>query len=303
MPRLSLGAIEVPYDGSEATRVFLLLGHPVSHSLSPRFQAAAFGALGLDAVYLACDVPPAALPAAMAALRDAAATGVLGGANVTIPHKTTVPAFLDDVDRQARVAGACNTIVVAPSAPAPRLLGHNTDVDGLLAVLEAEAVRPAGRPAVILGSGGMARAAVVAAARAGAAELRVLSRAAAKGQTMLAAVAAGMIEAPPRWRCASLDAVPPGFLDDAALLVQATSLGLGAGDPAPLVLRGAPRDLFVLETIYNPAETVFLRVARRAGLRAVNGLGLLVSQGAASLQLWCAREPPLRVMRRSVGLE
>ncbi len=307
MPRRSvaLGGSEIPYEGTASTRLFVLLGHPVAHSLSPRFQGAALRALGLDAVYLACDVTPEALPAALSALRAAAATGLLAGVNFTLPHKSAVLPFLDDLDAQARWVGACNCLVVsaAKEDPAPRLLGYNTDVDAVLDVLEAEAVTVAGKPVVVVGAGGMARAAVVAALRAGAAEVRVVSRSLERAQTMLDALAAGWAGAVPRWRSAPLAALPPGFFDDAVLLVQATSLGLAAGDPSPVALQGAPSGLFVLETIYHPATTPLLRAAQQARLRGVNGLGLLVAQGAAALRVWCAREPPLQVMRQSVGLE
>lgn len=303
---VTVGGMEIPFEGTAATRVFLLLGHPVAHSLSPRFQGAALHALGLDAVYLPCDVAPEALPAAMASLRTAAAAGRLGGANVTLPHKSAVLPLLDDVDPQVRLAGACNSVIVAAAAPsqaAPRLLGYNTDVDGVLAVLESESVSVDGRPVVVLGSGGMARAASVAALRAGAAEVRVLSRSARRGRGMLEDLARGFGAAPARYRWAQMESVPSDYLDDAALLVQATSLGLDAHDPSPLSLQGAPAGLFVLETIYNPVTTAFLRAAQRARLRSSNGLGLLVAQGAAALRLWCSCEPPLQVMRRSVGLD
>ena len=304
MPRATLrvGARHLEYAGTVDTQVFLILGHPVAHSWSPVFQSAALRALGLDAVYLAADIAPAALPAALADLRTATVSGRLGGANVTVPHKRAVLPFLDELDDDARQTGAVNTIVCTPAAG--RLwTGANTDVEGLRRSLDDAGVSLGSRPVVVVGAGGMARAAVAAAVRAGAPEVRVAARDARSATALWHEVAAASSGSLPRFVASGLDAAAARLLEGAGLLVQATSLGLGASDPSPLGLEAAPPDLFVFEAIYNPPETALLRAARARGLRCCNGLGMLVHQGAQALHRWTGADPPLAVMRRSVGLD
>ena len=294
---LQVGRCRLEYAATTRTRVFLLLGHPVAHSLSPQLQSAALHALSLDAVYLAADIAPTDLPQALADLR-AAGTRV-GGANVTVPHKRTVVPFLDALEADARLAGAVNTVVCAPDG----WRGANTDIEGLRRSLDDAGVVAAARPLVVLGAGGMARAAVVMALAAGASEVRVVARDPARAAALTDAIGAAWPGKLPRFVHAGLAAPPAGILDGASVLVQATSLGLARGDPSPMALVHPPPDLFVFEAVYTPAETALLRAARAAGLRCTNGLGMLVHQGARALHLWTGREPPLAVMRRSVGLD
>ena len=305
MQRLQLGPRSLAYAGGPSTRLFVLLGHPVAHSLSPLFQQAALGALALDAVYLAADIEAEHLPPVLAELRQAMASGRVGGANLTLPHKQSVLPHLHALEENARLAGAVNTLVAAPAlAPGGGvgLRGHNTDIDGLRQCLDEAGVSLAGAVVLVLGAGGMARAAVVAALGAGAATVRVLARAPERARDLLASVAAVWPEALPPCAHGGLDPLPPGVLDDATVLVQCTSLGLQEDDPSPLSLRGAPPGLFVLDAVYAPQPTALLRDARQAGLRASDGLGLLLHQGARSLQLWTGLAPPLESMRRSLGL-
>jgi len=301
--QLELAGRRIDYSGTEHSKVFVLLGHPVAHSLSPRFQTAAVAAMGLDAVYLAADILPERLPQAMQDLRAGVVAARIVGVNVTLPHKRTTLQYLDAVDDTARLAGAVNTLVCTAQPGAAVLRGHNTDVDGLATSLDEHRVRIAGAPVVILGAGGMARSAVVVALRAGAASVRVLARRGDAARDMLDSIAASWPGALPVLEHAELARVPPRWLDDAALLVQATSLGLEPEEPGPLSLAAAPPGMFVFEAIYRPAETALLRAARGAGLRSTNGLGMLVHQGALALRLWTGLEPPIDVMRSSVGLD
>ncbi len=301
--QLELAGRRIDYSGTENSKVFVLLGHPVAHSLSPRFQTAAIAAMGLDAVYLAADILPEQLPQALQDLRAGVVSARIVGVNVTLPHKRTTMQYLDAVDDTARGTGAVNTLVCTARPGAALLRGHNTDVDGLAASLDEHRVRMAGAPVVILGAGGMARSAVVVALRAGAASVRVLARRGDAARDMLDSIAASWPGPLPVLEHAALARIPPRWLDDAALLVQATSLGLDPGDPSPLALRAPPPGMFVFEAIYRPAETALLRAARGAGLRSTNGLGMLVHQGALALRLWTGLEPPIDVMRSSVGLD
>jgi shikimate dehydrogenase len=307
MPTIRIGAEAVPYEGSPATRLYVLLGSPVAHSLSPRLQTAALRAVGLDAAFVACEVAPHELPEALRRLRQAAEAGRVGGANVTVPHKTAVLALLDDLDDEARATGAVNTIRIeaGPRAAAHdlRCVGHNTDVPGLVAALAEAGMELAGAHVVVLGAGGMARAAVRAALGQGAASIRVCSRSPWRAQEMLDDLAGAWTGRLPHLACAGLEAPAADLLHGAQVLIQATPLGLAPDDPSPVSLADAPADLGVFDSVYGAAETALVRQARARGLRAANGLGMLVHQGAAAFELWTGRRAPLAVMRRSVGLD
>lgn len=300
--QIQIGPKPTIFQGTERTQVFGLVGHPLSHTLSPRMQQAAFDALGLDAVYLAFDVPPEALGEAWLQLLAAAEQEVLGGLNVTLPHKRSLLARVHGVDAVARQVGAVNVLRFGRPGGAVFVEGCNTDVEGLLRALEEQGVSMQGMPVVIVGTGGMAHAAVVAARQAGAAEIRVLARAPERAAAMLQDVASTWLDPLPGMRWGSLGGDPRWALADAAVLVQATSLGLHRRDPSPLSLQHASQAMFVFETIYQPSETALLREARAAGLAGVNGLGMLLHQGSAALRLWTGSEAPLAVMRQSLDL-
>lgn len=264
-----------------ARRVFLL-GHPLGHSLSPAFQNAAFRAAGIDATYALADVPPAALPAAIAGLR---AADVLG-ANVTVPYKQAVIPHLDDVNADARALGAVNTIVNRQG----RLHGMNTDLPGFAADLRARGVAVAGAPVVVLGAGGAARAVVAALVRMDAGRIVLANRTRARADAIAAQY--------PQTITATLlnDPALPMALRDTALLVNATAAGLHGDDaPVPLALLDhLPASATVYDLIYRP--TALLRAATARGLHASDGLGMLIHQGALAWEQWTGRPAPLAVM-------
>ncbi len=296
---LRLGPLAVEIDGHPSTRVYLLLGDPVAHSRSPRMQNAAFRAVGLDATYAACAVPPAALQAVCDDLRRAA--GRIGGANVTVPHKQAILPFLDGLDSTAALAGAVNTIRVVAGPHHSELHGGNTDVEGLGRALAEFGVTLARARLVVVGAGGMARAAVVAAFRAGALEVRVCNRDPLRAQDLLDAVSTAWTSRLPALACGGLDAAP-SWLADADLLVHATSLGLHPGDPTAFSLANAHPDLFVYDTVYGATTTPLVQEATARGLGAADGRTLLLHQGAASFTLWTGLEAPLAAMRAALDL-
>jgi shikimate dehydrogenase len=269
-----------------STRLAAVIGSPVRHSLSPAMHNAAFAELGLDWVYVALEVAPGDVPAAVAGMR---ALG-FGGLSVTIPHKAAVLAEVDETSEAAAAVGAVNTVVPLGDG---RLRGENTDVGGFLASLADEAFDPAGRPCLVVGAGGAARAVVHALAQAGAAEVVVLNRSPHRARA-----AAELARAVGR----------VGAAHDVAkvdLVVNATPLGMaGAGADAdalpldPSVLR--PGQL-VVDLVPNPAVTPLLRAAEAAGARVAGGLGMLVHQGALAFELWTGRPAPLAVMRRAAA--
>ena len=240
-----------------ATRLVALLGHPVSHSLSPRMQNAAFAARALDWAYVACDVDPDALHAAVAGLR---ALG-FAGANVTIPHKGAVAEFCDKLDDLSRRSGAVNTLVFREG----RIVGANTDGPAV-----AGAVDPPSAHVLVLGRGGGARAVAVALEDAGAASVRLASRS---------------------------DADWPPVDDDATILVNATPLR----DETPVTPR-AHQQVVDLAYRTDGHPTALVAAAREAGCTTVvDGLEILVRQGAAAFELWTGVPAPLEVMRAAVA--
>lgn len=267
-----------------------LLAHPAGHSLSPVMHQAAFAALGIKARYEAWDVPPQALPDAVAHLRG---PGVLG-ANVTIPHKQSVIALLDDVTDAAAAVGAVNTVI----NDGGRLIGHNTDAPGFLQALLETGFDPAGKRVLLLGAGGAARAVAYALLTTGVGDLCVFNRSQDKAQAL----------AEDFRPLGAVDVLTPDRLEpavcEAELLVNATSVGMlhSGSDPdvSPLPVGVLPRRGLVCDLIYRPARTRLLRDAEAAGLATLNGVAMLVYQGAAALSAWLGIEAPVAVMRTAV---
>jgi len=260
-------------DGS--TRVFALLGDPVAHSLSPAMQNAAFRALGLPAAYVPLRCTAADLPSLLRALARAG-----GGGNVTVPHKEAAGSALDDRSELVGTVGACNTFW----AEEGRVVGDNTDVDGLLAALDR--LEPPEGPWLVAGTGGGARAAVVAASRRGVA-LSVASRSDARRRTFES------------WmeECGVALASP----EECRVLLNATPLGLADGDALPS-LPATPSAEVALDMVYARGETRWVRSVRARGLRAADGREMLVAQGAAALERWFPKvHAPVEVMRAAVA--
>lgn len=274
-------APSLPAAGSRRLGV---IGDPVAHSLSPAIHGAALAALGVDASYARWQTPAPGLPARVAGLR---AADVLG-ANVTVPHKLAVMAHLDAVSPLARRAGAVNTVVHRDG----RLTGDNTDVAGFVASLGEACPDAGGRAALVLGAGGAARAVVLALEQLGVGRIAVANRDPERARRLADDLA------PTPVRPVAADAATLGReLPPATLVVNATSAGWRPGEaPLPLDLldRLAP-GAFVVDLTYR--DTALLAAARDRGLAALDGLGMLVHQGARSLELWLGRPAPVAVMR------
>ncbi len=296
---IHVGAQPTPYDGGPRTRVFVLLGHPVQHSLSPVFQNAALRALGLDAVYVAVDVPSDELGAAVARLRDATRAGQLGGVNVTVPHKTAILEHLDALDDTARAVGAVNTVCVTTRGGQAWLQGRNTDVEGVQRALGDAGISMRDAAVVVVGAGGAARAAAWAALQARAATLGVVNRTPENARDLLETLLVRAPDRRPATYAGGFDLLSAERLREARVLVQTTSLGMRAADPSPVALDDASHELFVLEMIYA-RESALLHQARTLGLRCADGRDMLVHQGAASLRAWTHHEPPVELMKRSL---
>jgi len=269
---------------SSATKLAAVIGSPVRHSVSPAIHNAAFGATGLDWVFLAAEVTPEGVEAAIAGVR---AMGMWGGLSVTMPLKASVAGLLDDLSPEAKALGAVNTVVTRGGA----LVGHNTDGPGLLACLDEDAAwQPAGQRVVVLGAGGAARAVARAMAEAGARDVVIVARRPEAAAD--AAVVAG----------GAARAGTPADVPKADVIVNATPVGMaGAGSPDALPLDPTflTASQLVVDLVYHPAETLLLAAARARGATTVGGLGMLVHQAALAFELWTDVAPPLDVMRQA----
>jgi shikimate dehydrogenase len=254
---------------SPATALCGIVLHPAGHTRSPAMHNAAYAALGIDAVFVAFDVAPERLGAAIAGAR---ALGIRQLA-VSLPHKEAVIAHLDEVDATARRIGAVNTVTLREG----RLVGSNTDWIGLARALERE-TQLAGQKAVVLGAGGTARAAVFALRERGA-RVTVLNRTHARAEALVRELGAE--------RAAPLDALARLEWD---VLVNTTSVGLRSEDsPVPA---HALRAGVVFDAVYDPPETRLLRDARARGARTVGGKWMLVEQAVEQIRLWTGKDAP-----------
>jgi shikimate dehydrogenase len=254
-------------------------------------QEAAFGALGLNWRYLTVEVPPARLRDAMLGVR---AFG-MRGLNLTIPHKVAVMEHLDEIAPDAAVIGAVNTV----RREGDRLIGENTDGKGFLHGMRVDAgFDPERRRVVVLGAGGAARAVVTELVLAGAADVLVLNRSSQRGEEMVADLAA-KTGGPIRFEAWRGDYRVSGDVD---LLVNATSIGLYPDTEAmpPVDLSGARPGMLVSDAVFNLPETRLLAAARRRGLAVLDGLSMLVYQGAIGFRLWTGQEAPVAVMKQAL---
>ncbi len=258
-----------------------LIGYPVRHSLSPAFQQAAFDALGLEVRYELWPTSPDQMSERVAGLRS---HDILG-ANVTVPHKQRAFDLVDSVSDLARRAGAVNTIL----KQGDDLQGDNTDVAGFLAPLKSRQLEPSEMKVVVLGAGGAARAVVVALQAARCPNIVVANRTPQRAAA-LAQELGGMIE------ICGLDEELNLQLRRADMLVNATSVGWEA-DQLPLdeqALRALHPAAVVYDLTYR--QTTLLSVAARNGHPTLDGLEMLVAQGAESFRLWTGENPPLALM-------
>jgi shikimate dehydrogenase len=274
-------------------RAVLLIGDPVGHSVSPAMQRAAFAATGLEGwTYEARRTPPGRLEATWRELRTppgrVAGDGSLAGMNVTIPHKEAVMALVDEVAPHARRAGSVNTVVMDGSG---RAIGDSTDGAGFLAALRLVDGRPR-RRAVVLGTGGAARA-VAAALRGVGSAVLVLGRNPAAGER----IAKDLDVTFEPWTPGH-DGLLRRALRGADLVANATPVG--ADDPAesPLPETVVPDPgTTVFDLVYRPRRTRLLEQAAAAGCAVVEGIEMLIEQGARSFQMWTGLAAPVDVMR------
>lgn len=278
-----------------STKKVGLIGWPVEHSFSPRMHNAAFQEANLDWVYLPLPVVPQAA-AVEKALQGLPALGFIG-ANVTIPHKQTVLPLVSKISHTALAVGAVNTLTVVGDAS---IAGDNTDVDGFLAPLLKVAGCLQGSRALVLGAGGAARSVLYGLAKAGCSYLAVYNRTASRAEQLLA----GLKEVLVGRECKVLKN-PDQVLKEAravSIVVNSTSLGMFPHiESSPMPEKFPWRSsLIAYDLVYNPRETLFLNQARSGGATCINGLEMLLFQGAKSFEIWTGREPHIESMRHQL---
>ncbi|HET9022765.1 MAG TPA: shikimate dehydrogenase [Ornithinibacter sp.] len=250
---------------------------------------AAYTHHGIDARYLNCEVPPGALGDAVAGAR---AMG-WAGFNCSLPHKVSVIDHLDLLAESAEVIGAVNTVVATDGD----LVGHNTDGQGFMESLRT-VVDPAGLEVVVLGAGGAARAVAVETALAGAASVLVVNRNERRGAELARVVTAGT-GVPAAYVPWDQPYAVPTTCD---VLVNATSVGFGDGDALVDIEVDTLREgLVVADVVVSPPRTALLRAAEARGARTLDGLGMLVGQGALAVRHWTGVEPDRDVMRAAAA--
>lgn len=264
------------------TKLYGIIGNPVRHSLSPMIHNGAFKRLGWNAVYLAFEVKK--IDEALKGIRGLGVKGV----SVTIPFKTEVIPFLDKIEGMAKKIGAVNTIVNRGG----KLIGYNTDCDGALEALE-EKMSLRGKRVVLLGAGGAARAIGFGLMERGC-QLIVVNRSEKRGNGLS--------------RALGCDYLPISFLAkmkagelEADVMINATSVGMfPRNKKTPVPKRLLKQGMMVMDIVYQPLETKLLREAKEKGCLTINGLEMLVRQGAVQFEIWTGRRPDLKQMRNDL---
>jgi shikimate dehydrogenase len=274
-----------------ATHLCAVYGSPIRHSASPAMHNAAFAALGLNWRYLAFEVNPKNLRAAI----EGAKAMNFAGLNLTVPHKLLALEMLDALDESAKKWGAVNTIKFEMAGGGKiSTHGFNTDADAIVAALREELkLGLRGAKVLLLGAGGAGRTAALKVASENVAELFLVNRTQSKAKEI-----AGEIKKqfPPVKVSVGF---PKASVD---LILNATSLGLKANDASPLDEKqfSLKQTRAVYDMIYSPAETALLKAAKTAGCKTANGLGMLLHQGAKAFEIWTGKPAPLDVMRRAL---
>ncbi|MBL7126064.1 MAG: shikimate dehydrogenase [Dehalococcoidales bacterium] len=271
------------------TKVCGIIGDPIEHSMSPVMHNAAFKALGLDYVYFPFHVQRGELPGAIAGIRALNVVGL----NVTIPHKEAVIPLLDRLEPLAERMGAVNTIVNEGGL----LTGHNTDAPGFMQALRSKGIDHEGKSILILGAGGASKGISFILAEAGA-SLVILNRTVTRAEE-LASQIAQYYHRRPEALTLSEENLARG-LDGADVLVNTTSVGMVPDvnqTPVPASLLN--HNLVVCDIVYNPLETKLLREAKVAGARTIDGLDMLVWQGALAFEKWTGQKAPFEVMKQA----
>jgi len=262
-----------------------VVGNPIAHSLSPAIHNAWIVAAGLDAEYEPFLAPLDDFAGFVADLRDKGVRGV----NVTIPFKEEALALASTPSDLARMAGAANVLVFHDGG----IRADNTDGKGLLEALATQGFQPGDGPAVILGAGGAARGAAAALVLAGSPQVRIVNRTRERAHALAASLGDKVLD---------YQHAEDAFAD-AAVIINATSLGLGGGEGPHAPFECAPGSAVVMDMVYKPLVTDFLDKAAERGHPTVDGLEMLIGQAKPSFEAFFGRPPPAGIDVRAIALE
>jgi shikimate dehydrogenase len=286
---MTSGKFHAPILISGRTGVTAVFGDPVEHSMSPAMHNAAYAMLGLGRVYLAFHVSPEKLRSATQAIL---ALGILG-VNLTVPHKEAAARMLKNLSAEAKLLRAVNCVVNEGG----KLRGDNTDARGLEQDLRDLKIDLRGRLALVIGAGGAAASAILACSRLGATRIAIANRTRSRAVNLARRFHSSRIGLMPR----GLDALhDEAILADAAIILNATSMGLTTGSFAPLDYAATSEDCFFYDLIYRAEPTPFLREAIALGRPHADGAGMLINQGELAFELFNRVAPPRGVMRRAL---
>jgi shikimate dehydrogenase len=276
-----------------------VFGDPIAHSLSPAMQNAALTEGKMEMQYGRFHIRAEELREALQLIRDLHFVGV----NLTVPHKIAALGMMDELDPEAAEIGAVNTIAVRDG----RLVGFNTDAAGFARALRSEfSIDLRDLRVLLLGAGGAARAVAVQCARAQCERLAIVARDVEKAEALTKLVRSAFTGPRVLGPVARLEVVPwrenalRSQLEHTDLVVNATPLGLQPNDPEVLPVTLLQPHLFVFDTVYAARPTRLVKNATEAGARAIDGLPMLLQQGARAFEIWFQREAPVEVMRRAL---
>ncbi|AEH07337.1 shikimate dehydrogenase [Methanothermococcus okinawensis] len=268
------------------TKMLGLIGHPVEHSLSPIMHNAALRDKNLNYVYLAFDVLPENLKYVVDGLKS---LGTVDGFNVTIPHKVNIMKYLDEIDREAEFIGAVNTVKIANN----KAVGYNTDGLGARRSLEEEIGKVENKNILIVGAGGAARAVAFEFAKNN--NLTIINRTVEKAE-LLSKEISEKLNKPIYYNNLDVD------IDDFDIIIHTTPIGMYPNIEAKPIIDtdGIKDNMVVMDLIYNPKETILLKEAKKHGAKTINGLGMLVYQGAIAFEIWTGVKPDIDIMKRTL---
>lgn len=267
------------------TRIVALMGDPVGHSMSPQMHNAWIADHGLDAAYVAVRAPREHADAIISGMQKADFHGL----NVTIPHKETAARLADVLTQEARLFGAANILSKGANG---RWTGHNTDPHGVLASLDEAAPQWRGQTqrALVIGAGGAGRAIALALGQAGIGRVDLVNRTRARADDVVAAIGGAGLAARDWFDL-------PAAFADADLIINASSLGMAGSPATDWPIASAKPHAVVFDAVYTPLETPLLAAAKARGLTTVDGLGMLIHQGARAFEIWFGVSPDTKKAR------
>ncbi|MBZ2175533.1 shikimate dehydrogenase [Schnuerera sp. xch1] len=275
------------------TTLMGLIGYPLKHSKSPHMHNTAFEALGLDHVYMAFEIQDGFIKEALDAMRILN----VGGFNITMPHKKEVVEYLDDISPDAKIIGSVNTV----KNDNGKLIGYNTDGRGFVKALQENGIDFKGKKVVLAGAGGAARAVATQLAFDGAGELILFNRTLSSAEEIVNNINKNI----PTCKSKALalnEAVLVEEIKDALVLVNCTSLGMKVTIDQAIISspEKLPKDLFVADIVYDPNQTKLLKIAEKAGCRYMNGLMMMIWQGAIAFKIWTDKDMPIDLIKREI---